>query len=157
MVVRLWLACLVTQELLTAYLGRLGARVRLVCLPHAGCNAAFYRPGATALPAWAELTRPGRRPQRLFIFVRQPARYHRRVSVDLGDDDGLWAEMGRLGGTGGEALDNPVLRALALPARPASCCECCRAIASIWYRSAPPSCARWPRASPRSPSATPAT
>jgi len=160
---------------LRSFRPRPGARVRLVCLPHAGGNAAFYRPWATALPAWAELVavqypgrqdrldepcvedmdtmaaliadalvrwvrgplalfghsmggviafevarrlevRPGRGPQRLFISGRQPAQYHRRVTVDLGDDDALWAELRRLGGTGGEALDNPVLRTLALPA-----------------------------------------
>lgn len=49
-----WLRC---------WLPRPQARVRLLCLPHAGGSASFFRPWSLALPAWIEMSAiqyPGR-------------------------------------------------------------------------------------------------
>jgi pyochelin biosynthetic protein PchC len=148
--------------------------VRLVCFPHAGGNAAFYRSWVPALPVDVELfavqypgrmdrlrepyltgmdqlssqaaaavaplldrgpvalfghslgasaafevarhlEAGGRRPAALFVSGR-PAPQHQRVTaVHLADDDVVWAETRRLGGTDDEVLDHRALRDVVLP------------------------------------------
>ena len=150
------------------------ARVRLVCLPHAGGSAGAFRAWSAHLPESVELHAvqyPGRedryhepavtdlhrladlvagaliplldRPLALFghsmgaivahetalrlhrrgtplshLFLSgQPAPGHRQGgTVHLGDDDTLVSELRRLGGTRQDALDDPELRAIVLPA-----------------------------------------
>ena len=160
-----WLRC---------YRPRPDARVRLVCLPHAGGNAAFYRPWTDLLPPTVELAAvqyPGRldrmteppvpdmptmvrtltavlladsrlplaifghsmgaaiafevvsrlerqhgvEPVRVVLSGRQPPEHHRSETVDVEDDDALWAEVRRLGGTTDDSLDSDAIRAFALP------------------------------------------
>ncbi|MYT29250.1 alpha/beta fold hydrolase [Streptomyces sp. SID8354] len=150
-------------------------RVRLVCLPHAGGSASFYRLWADALPWDVELVAvqyPGRmdrlrepcieeagkmadllceelrllsgRPLVLFghslgaLLAYEVARRLDRpgtpapaqlvlsgraapgtrppTTVHLGDDEELWAELRRLGGTSDEVSAQPELRSLVLPA-----------------------------------------
>ncbi|MEZ0073179.1 thioesterase II family protein [Planotetraspora sp. GP83] len=55
------------------------------------------------------------RPAALVVSGRPAPDRLRDTAVHLADDDTLWAEMGRLGGTEQEALDHPVLRELTLP------------------------------------------
>ncbi|MCZ7437576.1 alpha/beta fold hydrolase [Micromonospora sp. WMMC241] len=148
--------------------------LRLVCFPHAGGNAAFYRPWAAHLPDDVELhgvqypgrmdrtgepfaadlpslaagvvsalrALPGDVPVVLFghslgasvayetarrldgpggglralVVSGRPAPDRLRdTSVHLADDDTLWAETGRLGGTGRETLEHDGVKAVALP------------------------------------------
>ncbi|MEV4202907.1 thioesterase II family protein [Micromonospora globbae] len=148
--------------------------LRLVCFPHAGGNAAFYRPWASqvpddvevygvqypgrmdrtgepfaadlptlaegaaaairALPADApvvlfghslgasvayeaarRLDGPGSTLRALVVSGRPAPDRLRATSVHLADDDTLWAETGRLGGTDPEALQHEGVRAIALP------------------------------------------
>lgn len=146
-------------------------RLRLVCFPHAGGNAAFFRSWASCLPEDVELHSvqyPGRMDRigepllrrmdplanraahaiapllrgapvalvghslgasvahevalRLARFAPalvvsgRPAPQHlHEGSVHLADDATVWAEIGRLGGTDDEILDNPALRSLVVP------------------------------------------
>lgn len=148
---------------------RPGARVSLVCLPHAGGTADFYRDWAPRLPPHIELFAvqyPGRReriseppitdmgrladaigavltrldrpyalfghsmgaaiayeavlrtpsdPVRLFVSGREAPRRSRPGQVHRRGDEGLLAELKRLGGTPAELLDDSELRALVLP------------------------------------------
>ncbi|MGW3612466.1 thioesterase II family protein [Micromonospora sp. NPDC005163] len=148
--------------------------LRLVCFPHAGGNAAFYRPWsgqvpddvevhgvqypgrmdragepfAADLPTLAEgvavavralpadapvvlfghslgasvayetarrLDGPGSVLRALVVSGRPGPDRLRATTVHLADDDTLWAETGRLGGTGREALEHEGVRAIALP------------------------------------------
>ncbi|GAB3935002.1 pyochelin biosynthesis editing thioesterase PchC [Micromonospora vulcania] len=148
--------------------------LRLICFPHAGGNAAFYRswagqvpddvevhgvqypgrmdraadPFAPDLPTLAEqvteavralpadapvvlfghslgasvayetarrLNGPGSGLRALVVSGRPGPDRLRATSVHLADDDTLWAETGRLGGTGREALEHEGVRAIALP------------------------------------------
>jgi pyochelin biosynthetic protein PchC len=157
---------------LRRYWRRPDAVIRLVCFPHAGGSAAFFRRWAALTPSTVEVVSiqyPGRadrsgepcieRMDRLadlvgdalarrcappFAFfghslgaalAYEVARriQERRVgplshlfvsgrpepcwpgAKHLGDDDELWADLRRLGGTSDELLDNSQLRALALP------------------------------------------
>ncbi|GAA3734274.1 thioesterase II family protein [Salinactinospora qingdaonensis] len=161
----LWLRC---------YRPRPAARLRLVCFPHAGGSAAFYRDWARRMPESVELAAvqyPGRLdrlhepppasidelvtavtsalradphrpialfghslgaviahevavrlsedggapPVRLIVSGRPPPRLHRGGAKHLADDEELWAEIVRLGGTSQSAVDHEELRALMLP------------------------------------------
>ncbi|GAB2971375.1 alpha/beta fold hydrolase [Streptomyces pseudoechinosporeus] len=59
---------------------------------------------------------PGRAPRHLFVSGRPGPRRQRPGEVHLRDDDGLAAELRRLGGTHADLLDDPEIRALLLPA-----------------------------------------
>jgi pyochelin biosynthetic protein PchC len=148
--------------------------VRLVCFPHAGGSAGYFRPLAQALAPRVEtlaVQYPGRQdrrrerlidsvpeltdaafaalrreldapfaffghslgavvafevarrfeqltpagPLRLFASARRAPSLVRHDTVHLRDDDGLVAEMNRLGGTEQAVLDDPELRQLVLP------------------------------------------
>jgi pyochelin biosynthetic protein PchC len=144
-------------------------RMRLICFPHAGGNAAFFRDWAPLLPDGVELygvQYPGRldrinepllhkmeevaaqaaaviaplgpavlfghslgawiafevamrlpRPPIAVVVSGHPAPHRRRNSqTHLADDDTLWAEMGRLGGTSADLLAHDSIRSLMLPA-----------------------------------------
>jgi pyochelin biosynthetic protein PchC len=68
------------------------ARVRLVCFPHAGGNAAFYRPWLATLPAWIELVAvqyPGRLDR-----IGEPCIEDMTKLVELAADS-LLASLGR--------------------------------------------------------------
>jgi pyochelin biosynthetic protein PchC len=152
-----------------------GARQRLVCLPHAGGSASFFRRWHDAMPESVELhvvQYPGRedrlgerciddmgvladeitralrpllgRPAALFghsmgaavahevarrleaehgfvparLFVSGRPAPHRATpgAIHLQGDEGLLADVRRLGGTRGAVLDDPDLRDLVLPA-----------------------------------------
>lgn len=60
-------------------------------------------------------TRHGLRPNRLFVSGR-PAPRHQKPGDKHLDDDRLWQEIGRLGGTSGLLLANDHLRRIVLPA-----------------------------------------
>ncbi|MGG8409551.1 thioesterase II family protein [Streptomyces sp. 12297] len=148
--------------------------VRLVCFPHAGGSAGWFRPLARALPPGIDVLAvqyPGRQdrrreplitsvprladaaftalrreldapfaffghslgavvafevarrfeqltpagPTRLFASARRAPSVVRDETVHLRDDEGLVAEMVRLGGTERAVLDDPELRQLVLP------------------------------------------
>ncbi|MFC4014172.1 thioesterase II family protein [Nonomuraea purpurea] len=162
------------QDWLRCYQPRPSARIRLVCFPHAGGNAAFYRSWAARLPGEVELlavqypgrmdraseplirrmdemagraaaavaplarigpvalfghslgasvahetarrlTAQGLPPAALAVSGRPAPHRLRDSAVHLADDDTLWAELGRLGGTGNEVLDSDPIKELALP------------------------------------------
>ncbi|WP_030832990.1 thioesterase II family protein [Streptomyces hygroscopicus] len=151
------------------------ARLTLVCLPHAGGSAGFYRPWAALMPpevglvaiqypgredrlgdpgsadmgelvtavadavqplldrpyalfghsmgsavAWELAHELGRRgapgPRRLFASGRAAPGTAVTGQLHRQDDDALCAELGRLGGTSPEILDDPGLRSLILTA-----------------------------------------
>jgi pyochelin biosynthetic protein PchC len=54
-------------------------------------------------------------PVAAFLSGRPAPRHHRPGVKHLGDDDALWGELRRLGGTADEALDHPDLRAALMP------------------------------------------
>lgn len=161
------------RDWLRVYAPRPSAAVRLVCFPHAGGNAAFYRPWCDRLPSHVELHAvqyPGRMdrlgtplirtmdemadgvaaavtplahrgpvvlfghslgasvafetarrltevdaPAAVVVSGRPAPHLLRDTAVHLSDDDTLWAEMGRLGGTADELHANPAVRELTLP------------------------------------------
>jgi pyochelin biosynthetic protein PchC len=150
------------------------ARLRLVCMPHSGGGASFFRAWALAAPASVELVSvqyPGREDRtgdppvahmldladhieraiaqleplpvalfghslgaavahevarlheargselvRLVVSGRGAPRRLRHETSHLLDDEALWADVRRLGGTDDTLLDSAELRALVLPA-----------------------------------------
>lgn len=161
-----WLRCYVSLR---------HAPVRLVCFPHAGGSASFYRTWARRLAPAVELLivqYPGRerrirercvedlhhladlihealdpllerrlalfghsfgaavayevarrveqrsrsRVAKLFVSGRDAPHRQRPTCRHLADDDRLWEELRRLGGTTEAVLDSPQLRSLVLPA-----------------------------------------
>ncbi|MFI6350417.1 thioesterase II family protein [Streptomyces sp. NPDC050560] len=55
-------------------------------------------------------------PTRVFVSAREAPQFHRPGTVHLLDDDGLAAELARLGGTHPELLAMPEVRQIVLPA-----------------------------------------
>jgi pyochelin biosynthetic protein PchC len=53
---------------------------------------------------------------RLIVSGRPPPCHHHVNQLHLAGDDALWEELRRLGGTSGDVLDHPELRAALLPA-----------------------------------------
>ncbi|WP_235558485.1 alpha/beta fold hydrolase [Sphaerimonospora mesophila] len=162
------------HDWLRGYLPRPLAAARLICFPHAGGSAAFYRPWAPLLPGHVELlavqypgrmdraseplvrrmtemadraalavaplarrgpvvlfghslgasvahevarrlTARGTAPAALVVSGRPAPHRLRATTVHLADDDTLWAETGRLGGTHEDVLGSALLRQLSLP------------------------------------------